>query len=120
MKVHNFKELKVWQKAMELAQQVYTLSAFFPKEERFGLVTQVQRAAVSVPFNLAEGCGRVTDKELQHFVSIAMGSCFELETQMIFAFRVAYITEDNLRVFQELVSEVQRMLYGFYNRLNKI
>ena len=74
MKIHNFKELQVWQKAMDLAVFTYQLTSYFPKEENYGLISQIQRCAVSVPSNIAEGSGRVSKKEFQHFISIAMGS----------------------------------------------
>lgn len=119
MKVHNFKELNVWKKAIDLAVLSYILTGFFPKEEKYGLISQIQRACVSVPSNIAEGCGRVSDKELQHFVSISMGSSYELETQMILASKFGYITKEKLTEFEVLVSEVQRMLFGFYNSLSK-
>lgn len=119
MKVHNFKELNVWKKAIDLAVLSYILTGFFPKEEKYGLISQIQRACVSVPSNIAEGCGRVSDKELQHFVSISMGSSYELETQMILASRFGYITKEKFTEFEVLVSEVQRMLFGFYNSLSK-
>jgi len=97
----------------------FKLTASFPKEEKYGLISQIQRAAVSVPSNLAEGCGRVSDKELQHFVSISMGSSYELETQIILAFRFGYITEESLKEFESELVPVQKMLYGFYNSIKK-
>ena len=118
MKIHNFKELKVWQKSMELSVQIYKLTSFFPKDERFGLISQVQRAAVSIPSNIAEGCGRISNKELSRFIAFAMGSCYELETQMILANRFEYIKEENQGECFALIAEVQKMLYGFYNSLN--
>lgn len=95
------------------------MTGFFHKEEKYGLISQIQRACVSILSNIAEGCGRVSNKELQHFVSISMGSSYELETQMTLAFKFGFITEEKLMEFEVLVSEVQRMLFGFYNNLNK-
>ncbi len=118
MKIHNFKELVVWQKAMDLAVFAYQLTGYFPKEEKYGLISQIQRCAVSVPSNVAEGSGRVSKKEFQHFISIAMGSCFELETQLILAFRFNYINEQQINDFSNSVSPVQKMLFGLYNSLN--
>lgn len=117
MKIHNFKELQVWQKAMDLAVFTYRLTGFFPKEERYGLISQIQRCVVSVPSNIAEGSGRVSKKEFQHFISIAMGSSFELETQVILAFRFNYIKEEQLTDFEKLVTPVQKMCFGLYNSL---
>jgi four helix bundle protein len=121
MKIHNFKELQVWQKAMDLAVFAYQLTGYFPKEEKYGLISQIQRCAVSIPSNIAEGSGRVSNKEFQHFISIAMGSSFELETQVILAFRFRYINEEQLTAFEEMVRPVQKMSFGLYNSLqNKI
>ncbi len=117
MRIHNFKELLVWQKAMDLTVFVYQLTSAFPKEEKFGLTSQIQRCAVSIASNIAEGSGRVSKKEFQHFISIAMGSSFELETQIILAFRFNYITEEQLKVFTEMISPVQKMTFGLYNSL---
>lgn len=76
---------------MDLAVFTYQLTGFFPKEEKYGLISQIQRCAVSIPSNIAEGSGRVSAKEFQHFISIALGSSCELETQVILAFRFNYI-----------------------------
>ena len=119
MKIHNFKELQVWQKAMELVVFAYQLTGYFPKEEKFGLISQIQRCAVSIPSNIAEGSGRVSNKEFQHFISIAMGSCFELETQMILAFRFKYINEEQMAEFEAMIRPVQKMSFGLYNSLQK-
>lgn len=119
MKIHNFKELQVWKKAMQLTEFVYQLTAYFPKEERYGLIAQVQRCAVSIPSNIAEGSGRVSGKEFRYFISIAMGSSFELETQIMLAFRFRYITQDQLAEFESLVKPVQKMAFGLYNSLTK-
>jgi four helix bundle protein len=119
MKIHNFKELLVWQKSMDLAVFTYTLTGFFPKEEKYGLISQIQRCAVSIPSNIAEGSGRVSSKEFQHFLSISMGSSFELETQITLAFRFNYISEIQLTEFEILVKPVQKMLFGLYNSLEK-
>ncbi len=119
MKIHNFKELLVWQKAMDLAVFAYKLTGFFPKEEKFGLISQIQRCAVSIPSNIAEGSGRVSTKEFQHFISIALGSSFELETQVILAFRFNYISNEQMAEFDLLVTPVQKMAFGLYNSLEK-
>lgn len=115
--MHNFKELRVWKEAMILAKLVYKLSAQFPQEEKFGLKSQVNRAAVSVPSNIAEGAGRGSDKEFAQFLKIALGSAFEIETQMILAEAFGFVTEaDNKRLMQQLM-DVQKMLNGLINKL---
>lgn len=117
MKIHNFKELMVWQKAMELAAFVYELTNRFPKEEKYGLTSQIQRCAVSIPSNIAEGSGRASNKDFQRFIAISMGSSFELETQVMPAFRFKYISEAQLTEFEALLSTVQKMSFGLYNSL---
>lgn len=119
MKIHNFKELQVWQKAKDLAVFTYQLTGCFPKEEKYGLISQIQRCAVSIPSNIAEGSGRVSNKDFQRFISISMGSSFELETQVILACRFNYITIDQLKAFEEMVMPVQKMSFGLYNSLEK-
>ena len=119
MKIHNFKELLVWQKAMDLAVFAYKLTGFFPKEEKYGLISQIQRCAVSIPSNIAEESGRVSTKEFQHFISVALGSSFELETQVILAFRFDYISDDQMSEFDLLVRPVQKMSFGLYDSLEK-
>jgi four helix bundle protein len=119
MKIHNFKELIVWQRAMDLVVLTYQLTGFFPKEEKYGLISQIQRCAVSIPSNIAEGSGRVSTKEFQHFISIALGSSFELETQVILAFRFNYISESQMSEFDLSVRPVQKMSYGLYDSLEK-
>jgi four helix bundle protein len=90
----NYKDLLAWQKAMDLVELVYTATRHWPKEELYGLTSQVRRAAVSVPSNIAEGQGRTSVKEYQHHLSIAHGSLREVETQMMLAQRLDYLTSD--------------------------
>lgn len=78
MGMHNFKELKIWQRSMNLAEQVYKIVADFPKEERYGLTAQIRSCAVSIPSNISEGAGRATKKQFKYFLEISMGSCNEL------------------------------------------
>src|SRR5579864_3696103 len=91
-----YQDLKVWRAATDLAVQVYRLTAPFPKEERYGLVSQLRRAAVSVPSNIAEGKGRASDKELIYFLCNARGSVFEIETQLTIGEQLGYSTAEDL------------------------
>ncbi len=121
--MHNFKELKSWQKAIDFCLDIYKLTGSFPTEERFGLISQLRRAGVSVPSNIAEGSGRNSDKEFVHFLSIATGSSYELETQLIIAHRLGYIKEEEIQEATLKLSEIQKMVFAFSNRLktnNKI
>ncbi|OKL41182.1 four helix bundle protein [Pontibacter flavimaris] len=114
--MHNFKELRVWKEAIELAKSVYIITANFPADEKYGLKSQVNRAAVSIPSNIAEGAGRGSNKEFAQFLKIALGSAFEVETQMILAEAFGFVTEaDNEKLMQQL-SGVQKMLNGLINK----
>jgi four helix bundle protein len=119
MQIHNFKELLVWQKSIEIVEFIYTLTVTFPVEEKFGLRSQMQRCAVSIPSNIAEGSGRVSPKEFQHFLSISLGSSYELETQMILAAKFNYIKKQQLDEFNIMILPIQKMLFGLYKSLNK-
>ncbi|MEX1001245.1 MAG: four helix bundle protein [Crocinitomicaceae bacterium] len=115
--MHNFRELKIWKSSMVLAKKILKLTKDFPNEERFGLKSQINRSCVSVASNLAEGSARTTDKEFSRFIDIALGSAYELETQIILA------SELNLfsgKVVNELVYEInklQKMIRGFQKTL---
>lgn len=114
--MHNFRDLQVWQIAMQVAEDVYLLLADLPREERFELASQLRRSAVSVPSNIAEGAGRGTDKEFAHFLNIAMSSANELETQLLLAKKL--LKETNLKVDGLLpkLHQVQKMLYSLIKR----
>jgi four helix bundle protein len=115
--MRDFKQLKVWQKAHRLTLAVYENTARFPGDERFGLTIQLRRATVSIPSNIAEGCGRTGDRELAHFLSLAAGSACEVEYQILLARDLAYISTEQHRQLDEQVNEVKRMLYSFRQRL---
>ncbi len=114
--MHNFKELKVWQKARQLAKDIYLQTAQLPDEEKYGLISQMRRAAVSIPSNIAEGTGRSSDKEFVRFLDIAVGSSFELETQLILCLDLDFITEDNFKLLEAKVQEIQRMIHSLKNK----
>jgi four helix bundle protein len=118
--MHNFKELKIWQKSRNLAKEVYTLTKNYPEEERFGLLSQIRRAAVSIPSNIAEGSGRNSIRDFRRFLNIALSSAFELETQIILSFDLNYVAEKDYMEFSEKIQEIQKMIYGFRKTLSKI
>lgn len=117
MKVKSYKELKVWNKGLEITDKVYEASAKFPKEETYGLSAQIQRAAVSIPSNIAEGFMRQHTKEYVQFLHIALGSCAELETQLIISGRRGYLTQDVLKILQEEIDHQSRMLMNLIKTL---
>ncbi len=108
--MQTFRDLVVWQKAVELAKQTYMLTKQFPTEERFGLASQMQRAAVSIPSNIAEGKLRGSPKEFSHFLRIAFGSGGELETQIEVAKRLPKINKLDFVPIEALLDEIMRML----------
>lgn len=110
--MHNFKELKVWQEAMSLAKDIFIAVKNFPPEEKFGLISQMNRWAVCIPSNIAEGAGRGSDKEFNHFLNIAWGSCFELETQLLLSNDFNYITKEQTFLLTEKACKIQKMLNG--------
>ena len=109
LRARSYRDLVVWQKAMVLVTEVYRLSATWPSEERFGLTSQVRRAAVSIPANLAEGQGRIGTKEFTRFVAIAHGSLCELETEIMVARNLCFCTEADVVPCRELMDEVGKM-----------
>ena len=116
--MHNFKELKVWQKGRKLVKEIYVLTNNFPKEEVFVMTSQMRRAAVSIPSNIAEGAGRGTDKDFSRFIDLAMGSSYELESLIYVGFDLEYFSEEELKSYTEKIQEVQKMLFHFKNHLN--
>ena len=112
-----FKDLVAWQKAMELVSVVYRLTSEWPREELYGLTSQVRRAAVSVPSNLAEGHGRTGPREYAHHVSVAYGSLCELETQVLIAEQLGYSDGDTTESLTTKILEVRRLIGGLLRSL---
>ena len=112
MKVKNYQELIVWQKAMDLVEEVYIASKSFPREEIYGLTSQLRRAAVSIPSNIAEGQGRRTTPDFLRHLSIAYGSLREAETQIMIATRLRYLSQGKCQDVMRITGEVGRLLNG--------
>ncbi len=117
--VTHYKELLVWQKAMDLADIVYDISRSFPKEEQYGMTSQIRRAVISIPSNLAEGHARSSTREFLQFIAIAKGSLAELETQALLAERWGYIEPEQLNDAMARSDEVNRMLTGLQKSLKE-
>jgi len=113
--MHNFKELKIWQRSMSLAKKIYLKSNDLPKAEQYGLKSQIRRSAISVASNIAEGCGRSTNKQLLQFLQIAQGSLAELETQLLLMEMMDISIKDELK---EEVIALQKMLRAFQRKFN--
>lgn len=115
-----YSKLDVWLEARKLVNLLYDFSKLFPKEELFGLTNQMRRASVSVPSNIAEGCGRQTSKETIHFLHISRGSLYELETQFYLDFDQKYIEENNFNIALAQIETCKKLLNGFINYYKKI
>ena len=117
--MHRFEELKIWQKAMDITEDVYKLSSEFPKQETYGLTSQIRKCAVSVPSNIAEGAGRNTNGEFKQFLGIANGSSFELLTQLYLSERLELTTKETVIPVINEVKEVCKMNYSLQKSLAK-
>lgn len=115
--MHNFKDLKVWQKAMDLAVEIYRAMSLLPNDEKFGLVSQIKRCTISISSNIAEGAGRNTDLQFKHFLNISQGSAFELETQLIISNRLGLISDELAKSLLEQTTEIQKMIYALGRKL---
>ncbi|SFH31151.1 four helix bundle protein [Pedobacter insulae] len=120
MAYQKYTELEVWKKARSFASHIYLLTATFPKEEIYGLTSQIRRCAISIPSNIAEGSGRQSSKETTHFLSIARGSLFELETQLYIASDIALITEVQLDNSLVEVESLGKLINGYKRYMDTI
>ena len=116
--MRNFRELKVWEKAHQLTLCVYKATKMFPKEELYGLTSQMRRCCASIPANIAEGCGRKGEAELARFLQIAMGSASELEYHLLLAYDLNLLEAKNYESLASKVTEIKRMLTAFIQKLN--
>jgi len=110
--MHNFKELKVWKKVVDFAIKIYALTKGLPSEEKFGLVSQMRRAGVSIPSNIAEGCAKTSSKLFVNALEVSLGESFELETQLIIAERTGLISSASAKELDQEPSELQWMIMG--------
>jgi four helix bundle protein len=114
--MHNYKNLEVWKRSVELATQIYSLTDHYPKEEKYGLVSQIRRCSVSISSNIAEGAGRGSDKEFKLFLNYALGSCFELETQLLISINLGLIAEEIQKDVLNELTEMQKMIYSLIKK----
>ena len=117
--MHDYKKLTVWNKSVDLAVDMYSLTSKFPSEEKFGIISQIRKCAVSIPSNIVEGAGRNTIGEFIQFIGIAEGSINELETQIIISARLAFITNAQLNESVTKISEIRKMLFSLKRSLKK-
>ena len=117
--MNNYKELKVWQKSVDLAVKIYESTKNFPREEMYGLTSQIRRSAISIPSNIAEGAGRNTKKDFNNFLGISNGSSCELDAQLIIAQRVDFLDATLLEILQKDISEIQKMNWSLQRSLSQ-
>lgn len=115
--MHKYKDLKIWQLAIQLVTDIYQITSTFPEKERFGLISQINRASVSIAPNIAEGAGRNSDKEMLHFLSIAHASSYEVETQLIISTNLKYLSKEVVDEVLDKITEWQKMSYSFQIKL---
>ncbi|MCW5910544.1 MAG: four helix bundle protein [Cyclobacteriaceae bacterium] len=110
--MHNFKELKVWQNARAFVKEIYLSTNTFPAEEKYGLISQMRRSAVSIPSNIAEGSGRRTDKDFVYFLNVSLGSAYELQTLLFLSQDLDLLNNEKTELLNSSLEEIQKMIYG--------
>ncbi|MGB4447901.1 MAG: four helix bundle protein [Cloacibacterium sp.] len=115
--MHNYKKLNVWISSISLVKNIYNLTRKFPKEEMFVLTQQLRRAAISIPSNIAEGAGRNSNAQFKNFLQISIGSCFELETQLIISKELEYISEEELETISKELDSIMKMNHNLQKTL---
>ena len=116
--MHQFKELEIWKRSRLFCSQIYAITLKFPSEEKFGLTNQLRRASVSIPSNIAEGSSRNSNKDFARFLEIAIGSAYEIETQLLIAFDLCFIKIDELEKSVNELNEIIKMISRFRSNLN--
>ncbi|MBR9756532.1 MAG: four helix bundle protein [Algicola sp.] len=115
--MHKVEDLKIWKKSIKLTKTVYLLTSELPSDEKYGLNSQIKRSAISIPSNIAEGAGRNSNKEFKYFLSVANGSAYELQTQLILSTELNLIAKEKVNPVIELCIEIQKMSYSFQQKL---
>lgn len=115
--MHKVEDLKIWQKSIELAKTVYLLISELPESEKYGLTAQMKRSAISVASNIAEGAGRDSKREFKHFLSVANGSLYELQTQLFLTIELKLINKEKVQPIIEMCIEIQKMIYVFKKKM---
>ena len=119
MRRHNFKKLQIWNLGMEIVSMVYNVTNKFPEEEKFGLKSQMNRCAVSIPSNIAEGSSKSSSKHFINFLEVSLGSSFELETQVIICLNQKIITETESKELENKITVLQKMISNFIESISK-
>jgi four helix bundle protein len=116
----NFKQLIMWQKGIQIVKRVYEVAKEFPPEEKYGMISQMTRAAISIPANISEGSSRNSEKDYARYLQLALGSAFELQTYLVISMEMNWIKEKDIKEVETLVEEEIKMLHKFISTLNKI
>ena len=117
MGMHNFRELRIWQRAIDLAVKIYKITGTFSKQEKYGLIVQLNKCGVSVPSNISEGARRATNKQFKYFLEISMGSCNEIQTQFELSKRFEYVSKETGDEIIDEALQLYKMILAFYNTL---
>ncbi|MCX2680090.1 four helix bundle protein [Galbibacter sp. EGI 63066] len=117
--MHRFKDLEIWKRSRVFCSSIYKLTSKFPKAEKYGLTNQLRRAAVSIPSNIAEGSSRHSNKDFARFIEIAIGSTYEIQTQLLISFDLNFISEEKLRIHSNELEEVIKMISKFKSTLKQ-
>ena len=118
-KIERYQDLKIWQRSIKLVGQIYKITKVFPNDERFGLISQIRRSAISIPSNIAEGFGRWGNKEYRHFLYISLGSCAELTTQLVISFNLGYISENEKNELVDETDQISKMTTGLIKKIDE-
>ena len=115
--MHRYKDLKFWQLSRVFCKDIYLITKYFPNDEKFGLTSQLRRASVSIPSNIAEGASRVSNKDFARFLRISLGSCYEIETQLLISCDLAFIQKEELEKLQHTLDQIIKMMSRFISSL---
>lgn len=115
--MHRYKDLKFWQLSRSFCKEIYSITNHFPEEEKFGLVSQLRRAVISISSNIAEGAGRNTNKDFSRFLQISLGSCYEIETQLILSFDLGFVNQRNFEKLNNQLQQIIKMMSKFISSL---
>ncbi|MFA5010575.1 MAG: four helix bundle protein [Ignavibacteria bacterium] len=117
--IRSHRDLDVWKKSVDLVTDIYEITKYFPKEEIYSLTNQIRRSAISIPSNIAEGASRNHTKEFVQFLYISLGSCSELETQLIISFKINYLSKEKLDLFLDKLFDLRRMILGLIRAVTR-
>ncbi len=118
-KIERYQDLKIWQRSIRLVDKVYKATTAFPNDEKFGLVSQIRRSAISIPSNIAEGFGRVGNKEFRQFLFVSLGSCAELNTQFVISSNLGYINDKELNELNDEIEQISKMTMGLIKKIDE-